>query len=201
MALVYVAEASLYFRQVFFSLAQHSISVQSLKVHSRLQTIPLHIFSIHLARSLSLAVQSYKSGDTVYTHALTGGLGFPPRSEGFYALWSCALEFSHSPPWPADPGVADPPWPCYERQPRAERWKNRGVRLRPGQGFSKLRCTVAVRGRPKTENQSAPALPSFSSLFSSSLSCLTTTSVLDLSGCFLFSDGQTFLLPFYFLFF
>ncbi len=51
------------------------------EVQSQLRTlqIPFHILDIHLV----LSVQLYKSEDTVYTHALTGGLGFSPRSEGF----------------------------------------------------------------------------------------------------------------------
>lgn len=90
-------------------------------MQSQLKTlqIPFHILNVHLVPS----VQLYKSEDMVYTHALTGGLGFSPRSEGFmrfgvvqsFLLSALADGFCA--------GVVDTPWPCYERQLRIERWK------------------------------------------------------------------------------
>lgn len=95
--------------------------MDDVEVQPQLQTlrIPFHI----LDGRLVLSVQLYESEDMVYTHALTGGLGFSPRSEGFMHFGVVQSFLLSALAGGSCAGVVDPPWPCYERQPRIERWK------------------------------------------------------------------------------
>lgn len=122
----------------------------AVEMQSQLWTlrIPFDILDIHLV----LSVQLYKSEDTVYTHALTGGLGFSPRSEGFMhfgvdrsfllsalASRSCAA-------------VVDPPWPCYERERRRDE-KQKSQARSARSGFSKLKRRVKSKELQRRERQ------------------------------------------------
>lgn len=108
-----MAEAGLYFRQVlplFCSTFSHSLELAWIR----------HILDIYLV----LSVRLYKSEDTVYTHALTGGLGFSPRREGFMHFGVVQSFLLSALAGRSCVVAVDPPWPCYERERRErERWK------------------------------------------------------------------------------
>lgn len=182
----YIAEPHLYFRQVFPLLL--SIQLQSrvcmdmdkthpdVELQPQLWTFPFYILDICLV----LSVQSYKLEDTVYTHALTGGLGVSPRNRRFYTLWSKASSFLLS----ASAGrscaeAVDPPWPCYERELRGERWKTEESGYRQFKVFVAEVHSQNQRNAKKENNPHPHPAPSH-------FPCLTTASVLDLSGCFPF---------------
>lgn len=110
---------------------------------------PFDILDIHLV----LAVQLYKSEDTVYTHAFTGGLGFPPRSEGFMHFGVERSFLLSALAGRSCAGVVDPPWPCYEREWRRERWKTEES------GYSQVKVfevQAHSQNQRKAKKQSAP---------------------------------------------
>lgn len=191
LASVYVAEASLYFRQVFplfCSTFSHSLEfawmMWKCSLGDRRSEFPFHALGIHLA----LTVQLYESEDMVYTHALTGGLGLSPRSEGFIHFGAAQSFLLSVLAGGSCAGVVDPPWLCYERQPRWRDGKQKNHATARSR-FSKLRCTVRARekkkkGRvPPPHPLPPPSLPPFP--------CLTTASVPDLLLAAFLSDGQT----------
>lgn len=146
---------------------------------------------------------------TVCAHALAGRLDFSPRNEEFYALWSRALSFLLSAlagrSWGCRSGRAvDPPWPCCERERRQERWKTEESGCRQLKVFRSLGAqSVPEKCQDRKKKQKNPR-PIPSPPPPSHFPCLSTTSVLDFSGCFPFWWAdilELYYLPFFFFFF
>lgn len=197
LASLYMAEVSLYFRQVFPLLlniqSQSRVCMHNLELQSQPQALLNALsHSGYSPHSLRAVVQVRGHGVHTRTRRQTWTSSQKWR---FYALLeSCSVSCFSALAGRFSVEVVDPRWPCYALW--KTNWKRRDGKQK-WQATARSRFFEAsggtVQGREKPEE--SVTLPSPSSPFL----CLTTTSVLDLSGCFPFWWADV--LEFYYLLF